>query len=140
MLLARTSAVVAMVDLDRFKRINDVCSHQIGDRVLVAVAALLQEAAAPGFAARLRGEEFLVVLADEDVAGALLRLEALRRTVAEQNWAPLTGDLPVTVSLGVATAAIHSDPSPALARADAALYAAKRGGRNRVSVAAAHCT
>ncbi|MEU4218139.1 GGDEF domain-containing protein, partial [Actinoplanes sp. NPDC026623] len=135
-LLARSPAVVAMVDLDRFKRINDVCSHQVGDRVLVAVAALLQEAAAPGFAARLGGEEFLVVLAGEDDAEALLRLEALRRTVAEQHWAPLTGELPVTVSLGVATAAIGSDPAPAPARADAALYAAKRGGRNLVSVAA----
>jgi diguanylate cyclase (GGDEF)-like protein len=136
-LLARTPAVVAMVDLDHFKRINDACSHQVGDRVLVAVAGLLRDAAAPGFAARLGGEEFLVVLTGLDDADAVRRLDTLRRTIAEQHWAPLTGELPVTVSLGAATAELGSDPSPALARADAALYAAKRGGRNRVSVAEA---
>nr|BFE70869.1 hypothetical protein GCM10020092_041700 [Actinoplanes digitatis] len=128
---------MAIADLDHFKRINDQCSHQIGDRVLVAVAGLLLEAAAaPGFAARLGGEEFLVVIAGPDDAGAALRLDELRRAVAEHDWAPLTGGLPVTVSLGVATAALGSDPSPVLARADRALYAAKHGGRNRVSVAA----
>ncbi|MFI7370285.1 diguanylate cyclase [Actinoplanes sp. NPDC049668] len=135
-LLSRTPAVVAIADLDHFKRINDQCSHQIGDRVLVAVAELLHAAtAAPGFAARLGGEEFLIVLAGPDDADLATRLEELRRAVAEHDWAPLTGDLPVTVSLGVASAALGSDPSPVLARADRALYAAKHGGRNRVSLA-----
>jgi len=128
--------VVAMVDLDHFKRINDVCSHEVGDRVLVAVADLLGESAAGGFAARLGGEEFLVVLTGLGRGDAVRRLDDLRHRIEEWQWAPLTGTLPVTVSVGVAVAGPGSTQSEILARADASLYAAKHGGRNRVVVAA----
>jgi diguanylate cyclase (GGDEF)-like protein len=128
--------VVAIVDVDHFKRINDTCSHQVGDQVLVAMAGLLAAAvpAGSGFAARSGGEEFVVVLAGLDLAAAVQHLEALRIAVATHSWRPLTGDLPVTVSIGAAATGPDNTQSELLARADERLYAAKRGGRNRVYV------
>jgi diguanylate cyclase (GGDEF)-like protein len=132
---------VALVDVDHFKRVNDSCSHEVGDRVLQAVAELLDGMAPPGtdgddvsFVARMGGEEFLLVLAGSDPAAAEAHLESVRRTVAAHPWAELTGDLPVTVSIGATSAAGLADPTPAdlLGRADRRLYEAKRAGRNRV--------
>lgn len=130
---------VALLDLDHFKRINDSRSHEVGDRVLRAVAELLQEQVrrgpAPGgsFAARLGGEEFLVVLTGTEPDAAVRRVDALRRAIGAHPWDDLTGDLPVTASIG--TAHGGSTPADALGRADAALYAAKRQGRDRVVAA-----
>jgi two-component system, cell cycle response regulator len=128
---------VALLDLDHFKRVNDTCSHAVGDEVLRAVAGLLQEQAAPGtgsLVARLGGEEFLLVLAGVDAETAARQLEQVRSAVAGHPWAPLTGDLPVTVSIGAASTADVPDRTTAqlLGRADARLYRAKRGGRDRV--------
>jgi len=138
----RTGAplVVAIVDVDHFKRINDTCSHQVGDQVLVAMgdllAAAVPAASGPGtgFAARSGGEEFVLVLAGLDPAAAVAHLEALRHAIATHPWRPLTGALPVTVSIGAAAAAADSSQTQLLARADERLYAAKRDGRNRVYV------
>ncbi len=128
---------VALLDLDHFKRVNDTCSHAVGDEVLRAVASLLQDTGAPGagsFAARLGGEEFLLVLPGVDAAAASRHLERVRRAVAGHPWAPLTQGLPVTVSIGAAGTAEVTDRTPAqlLGRADARLYRAKRAGRDRV--------
>jgi diguanylate cyclase (GGDEF)-like protein len=131
---------VAIVDLDHFKAINDTCSHEVGDQVLQQVSALLTVGAegigAPeqSFAARLGGEEFLLVLHDVDPASALPHLDALRRTVRSGPWDPLTGGQPVTVSIGVAGTDGTGHPTAAdvLGRADRNLYAAKRRGRDRV--------
>ena len=136
------AVTVALLDLDHFKRINDTCSHETGDRVLRAVAQLLVEtdpanadsAYAGSFVARLGGEEFLLVIAGLDPATAVRHLEEVRRTVAAQPWSELTGELPVTVSIGAASTDGLSSPTPSdmLARADARLYTAKRQGRDRV--------
>jgi two-component system, cell cycle response regulator len=131
---------VALVDLDHFKLVNDTCSHEVGDQVLQRIAALLTGAAeAPAtsvhsFAARMGGEEFLVVLDDVDPASAGDRLEDLRRTIRSAPWADLTGAQPVTVSIGVAGTGGSDDVVAAdvLAVADRHLYAAKRRGRDRV--------
>jgi diguanylate cyclase (GGDEF)-like protein len=129
---------VAILDLDHFKRVNDTCSHEVGDQVLVAVAGLLAAAAGEatgpgsGFAARLGGEEFLLVITDVAASEAVRRLETLRRTVAEHPWGPVTGTLAVTVSVGVAVAGAGSTRNALLERADACLYVAKRRGRNQV--------
>jgi two-component system, cell cycle response regulator len=125
---------IAIVDLDHFKRINDTLSHATGDTVLQQVALLLQEAAEQGgVAARLGGEEFLLIMPETAADEALRRAERLRRRVRGHAWAPLTGILPVTTSIGVATAATGGTGMAALlADADRRLYAAKRGGRNRV--------
>ena len=131
---------VAVLDLDHFKQINDRCSHEAGDRVLVQVAGLLADAvvaAGPAaFAARLGGEEFLLVVGGLGRAATLSFLERLRRCVAEHPWRPTTGELPVTISIGAAAVTADSTQPTLLARADAQLYEAKRAGRNRVRMAA----
>ncbi|MDR7277532.1 tetratricopeptide repeat-containing diguanylate cyclase [Catenuloplanes atrovinosus] len=128
---------VAIVDLDHFKRINDTLSHATGDTVLQQVARLLEEAAeAGGFAARLGGEEFVLVMPGTPAAAAVTRAERLRRRVRAHAWAPLTGVLPVTTSVGVATTADgHATMAALLAAADRHLYAAKHAGRDRVVAA-----
>ena len=128
--------VAAIIDLDHFKRINDSYSHEAGDRVLVDVARVLSAVGTEGtaFAARLGGEEFLVVLSGIDVAQAARHFEELRRTVQAHPWESIDGDLRVTVSIGVAAVRPDSTQASLLARADAALYTAKHQGRNRVRV------
>jgi two-component system, cell cycle response regulator len=136
------AVTVALLDLDHFKRINDTCSHEVGDQVLRMVGELLQAAVPTGdepadrgsFAARMGGEEFLLVLAGIDPRAAARRLDALRRAVGEHPWDPLTLGLPVTISVGATHARTGSPANPAelLSRADALLYRAKRRGRDRV--------
>ncbi|MBO1751819.1 diguanylate cyclase [Actinotalea sp. BY-33] len=132
--------VAALLDLDHFKRVNDTRSHQTGDEVLEVVARIFSatvtelvssSASTNAFAARMGGEEFLVVLTGLPPRDAQVHLERLRRRVAEHDWEPLTGDLPVTVSIGVAVAG-RDTQSTLLRRADDALYEAKRAGRNTV--------
>ncbi|GAA3162303.1 hypothetical protein GCM10010466_61570 [Planomonospora alba] len=132
-----SAVTVALVDLDHFKRINDTCSHDVGDQVLVAVAKMLDAVPDPactglGFAARMGGEEFLLVLDGISPAAAVARLESLRASIAARSWSPLTGDLPVTVSIGVTASQPHSTQAELIALADANLYTAKNKGRNRV--------
>jgi diguanylate cyclase (GGDEF)-like protein len=137
---AGTSLLLALVDLDHFKRINDERSHEVGDQVLIAVAELLATAVPvspirpAGFAARLGGEEFLLVITRTSPVVTVRRLERLRRLVATHPWGLLTGDLPVTVSIGVTAMRPGSTKADLLARADKYLYAAKHDGRNLVRV------
>jgi two-component system cell cycle response regulator len=134
------TVTVALLDLDHFKLVNDTRSHEIGDRVLCAVAVLLQEAASAAgagdgsFAARVGGEEFLLVMTGADPATAAKHLEDVRQAVRTHPWDELTGDLPVTVSIGATSTAGAPAATPAevLGRADAHLYLAKRRGRDRV--------
>jgi two-component system cell cycle response regulator len=133
---AGSPLVVALLDLDHFKRINDTFSHQAGDAVLSTVAGLLVQVplGATGFAARLGGEEFLLVLTDSSVPEAIMKLEDLRQRVAAHDWTAVTGDVPVTISIGVTAATAGSTVVGLLAHADSALYGAKAAGRNRVHV------
>jgi diguanylate cyclase (GGDEF)-like protein len=129
---------LAIVDLDHFKRVNDQLSHDVGDQVLVLVAKLLETelaAVAPdGFAARMGGEEFLLVLPGIPVLTATGRLDAIRRAIRSYDWVDVTHGLPVTVSIGVA--GLTEDPaagqSGLLSTADRNLYVAKHAGRDRV--------
>jgi diguanylate cyclase (GGDEF)-like protein len=130
---------VALLDLDYFKLVNDTCSHEVGDEVLRTVAEFLQDAETAhgggSFAARMGGEEFLLVLVGSGPAEAAGHLEDVRRTVADHSWAELTGAMAITVSIGAAsTAGCSGVPAPTvlLGRADAHLYRAKRQGRDRV--------
>ena len=128
---------VAMLDLDRFKQINDRFGHAIGDDVLVAMARLLRENTRSGdIGARVGGEEFLLVLPETDGERALETCERLRQCVAAYPWSTLADGLSVTLSIGLACAPPY-DAEELTARADAALYAAKIQGRNRVAVSAA---
>ncbi|GAB1642067.1 diguanylate cyclase [Krasilnikovia sp. MM14-A1259] len=138
LIAADPDVAVAIADVDHFKRINDTLSHETGDRVLVRIARLLESglaAIAPhGFVARIGGEEFLLVLPATPVPAAAEQLDVIRHAVGEYDWRDITGDLPVTISIGVAGVGESVPPSQsaALAAADRNLYAAKHAGRNRV--------
>jgi two-component system, cell cycle response regulator len=135
-LRAGRQLAIAFVDLDFFKRINDTCSHETGDEVLRRVAAVLDGAAnrvEGSFTARMGGEEFLVALPDHDAAAADRSLEQLRSAIERIEWDGLTHGLPVTVSIGCATApADGTERLLLLGTADRRLYLAKDRGRNRV--------
>jgi diguanylate cyclase (GGDEF)-like protein len=125
---------VALADLDHFKRVNDTLSHDVGDEVLRQLATLLETAARDGFAARMGGEEFLLVLPGLEPAHAFARCEQLRLDVADYPWHTLTGDVPVRISLGVvSTFGGHDTMSKLLSESDRRLYVSKRNGRNRVT-------
>lgn len=123
---------VAVLDIDHFKTINDLHGHAQGDQVLVALASMLKsQFSARGMAARYGGEEFVMLLPGADAEQARLQCEFVRQAV---SLLPI--GLPVTVSIGVAEIRRRDDtPEDAFRRADEALYAAKRGGRDRVEVA-----
>lgn len=126
-----------VLDLDHFKEINDTHGHDVGDRVLQHVAHLLnQSVRSSDYVFRLGGEEFLIVLVGTTLDHAATIAEELRKRIRER---PLVlGDgkpLQLSASMGVAGYDGHPDYEPLLARADQAMYAAKRNGRNRVEVA-----
>jgi len=129
-----------LFDVDHFKRINDTHGHATGDRVLVEIVlharAVMRSVDACG---RLGGEEFAVLLPDTGAAMALHAAERLRAGL-ELGSHPGAGGVgvPYTVSIGVATLAPGETIAAMLSRADAALYAAKAGGRNAVVAAASN--
>ena len=129
----------ALVDLDHFKRVNDTCSHEVGDEVLRALAVVLQRhagAVPDAYAARLGGEEFLLVLPATSLADGVAVAERLRAELAARDWRVLTGEVPVTASVGVAAAPVDALTRAGLLReADRRLYVAKAGGRDRVEPA-----
>jgi two-component system, cell cycle response regulator len=130
------SLAVVLVDLDRFKPINDEHGHDAGDRVLAAVAermgARLRQEDVLG---RWGGEEFLVLLPDTNAEGALHAAEDLRAAVGGSPVRWHGRPLRVTVSAGVAVRLPDEPPEQLVRRADEALYAAKAGGRDRVVLA-----
>lgn len=128
---------VAIVDLDHFKRVNDTYGHGVGDLVLKTFAEVLRlqlrASDAPG---RWGGEEFVVLLPDTDIEGAMVVLEKIRMAVGEERFPTPAHGLRVTMSAGVAQYD-GSDKSmeDLLHAADLALYQAKEAGRNRVRMA-----
>jgi diguanylate cyclase (GGDEF)-like protein len=137
---ASTPLCVVMVDVDHFKKFNDVYGHAAGDKVLVSVAATLQQRLRPtDLLCRFGGEEFVVILPGTPLAGGHIAAERLRKHVEKLSCVG-PGDVtlpPITVSLGVAQLAEDDSATSLLARADAALYRAKAEGRNRVVTGAA---
>ena len=124
-----------MLDLDHFKALNDRHGHQAGDEVLEALGAALRHGVrASDFAGRWGGEEFVVLLPDTDLEGALQAAETMR---ASFDGLKVPGVIAhVTASLGVATLPDHAADGPSLIRAaDRALYRAKAAGRNCVVAA-----
>ena len=127
---------VAIIDVDRFKDINDSFGHQIGDAVLTEVAKRFSDSVrSSDYLARYGGEEFVVLLPETQLDDAVSFGEKLRDAVASAP-VPIAGgrELPVTVSVGTAslTHTQFNAPEEMLAAADQALYRAKRNGRNRV--------
>lgn len=125
---------VALVDVDHFKRVNDQFGHATGDAVLRALANTLGGMLrATEHVGRYGGEEFLVVLADTTANGATVPLERLRAGVERMRVPTLPEGEKVTISIGAAERHRGEDLRTAIQRADASLYEAKRGGRNRVA-------
>lgn len=131
---------VLLIDIDYFKRFNDLLGHLRGDECLIAVAGTLKDnlRRSQDFVARYGGEEFAVVLPDCNDRAATQIAESLRGAIEALGIdAPFTDAGRLTVSIGIATLAMQDRPSPSahalLARADAALYRAKSAGRNQVA-------
>jgi diguanylate cyclase (GGDEF)-like protein len=137
----RTGAPLSMImlDVDHFKAVNDAYGHEAGDAVLRAVADRLRESLRvsdlPG---RVGGEEFAVLCPGTELAGGAELAERLRRAVAAMAVVVGGQTVRVTASFGVAECrqTLDTAPSACLSRADQALYAAKRSGRNRVCLEA----
>ena len=136
----RTGAGVGilLMDLDHFKEINDTAGHAVGDLVLRAVARALRRVVRDSdYAVRYGGEEFLVVLTNSTVDGAMRVAQALQSAVAELR-APTAAPTRVTASIGVAAFPDHGQElDDVVLAADQAMYQAKRDGRDRIAVAPA---
>jgi diguanylate cyclase (GGDEF)-like protein/PAS domain S-box-containing protein len=123
-----------MIDIDHFKKLNDMQGHVIGDAVLREIAGLLRDGVREtDTVARYGGEEFAVVMPDTHSDGALYKAETLRKKVQDTEFPGHDGPLHITVSIGVAAYGAGS-PDDLVEAADEALYRAKRSGRNAVVV------
>jgi diguanylate cyclase (GGDEF)-like protein len=127
---------LAMLDIDHFKNVNDTRGHLAGDAVLRAVATMINKTLRnTEFCGRYGGEEFLIVLAQTDIKGALIGAERVRTNIENIPFPNLGSDFKVTVSIGLSEYQIREDVDKIIARADEALYRAKKSGRNRVESA-----
>ena len=124
---------LAVVDVDRFKTINDTAGHPAGDAALRTVGELLVAGVRDtDEVCRWAGDEFVILLPETTAEQAERALERTRRKVATYDWASLGIDVPVTISVGIASAARGDDRRTLFAAADGVLYDAKRSGRDRV--------
>ncbi len=120
---------LVLLDLDNFKRVNDIHGHPVGDRVLHELGARLSaQARRSETVARIGGEEFAWILAETDGEDAFTAADQVRAAIAS---APFVDVGPLTVSAGVSTLTAGGTSERLIAEADAAMYEAKRGGRNR---------
>ena len=126
---------LAFLDLDRFKIINDMCGHAVGDRVLLDLAHLSQQQLrGRDVLARIGGDEFAVLLHECSLENARRVLEKLRQAVESYRYNHHDCDYGVGVSIGIATIdGSETDAAAIFRRADAACYAAKSGGRNAIA-------
>lgn len=128
----RQPVSLILVDIDHFKRINDTFGHQAGDSVLRELVEIIKaHIRSTEFLFRWGGEEFVVLAPSTGYRGAAVLAETLRSKVAQHAFASVGT---VTISLGVSEHYAAETPEAWFSRADSALYAAKNGGRNRVSV------
>lgn len=136
---AGTPLSLILIDVDHFKRYNDTFGHQAGDKCLVMVAQAIKASLRrpSDLAARYGGEEFAVILPETNSEGAIEVAERIRNTITSASLAQMTAiGSRITASLGVAEYDLDKSPATPqdlIAHADAALYAAKAGGRNRVA-------
>jgi diguanylate cyclase (GGDEF)-like protein len=124
---------VMICDVDDFKRVNDTCSHAVGDEVLRTIAGILrQHVRQSDVVARFGGEEFVVLFPATTLEQAAVAGEKVCRLVREYPWPTIHPGLAVTISAGVAAAEGHPTSETLIAAADGRLYEAKRRGKDRV--------
>jgi diguanylate cyclase (GGDEF)-like protein len=124
---------LAVLDLDHFKTVNDQYGHEVGDRVLVRVAALLLDGLRQDDAVvRTGGEEFVVLMPATGARAAAAVCERLRRAIADEPWERILPGVALTASVGLAAGEDGVDLDVLARLADERLYAAKRAGRDRV--------
>jgi diguanylate cyclase (GGDEF)-like protein len=130
-----TSVSVVMADIDNFTAINDSHGHQTGDAVLRSFAAGIErKVRETDLAARYGGEEFVVILSGASLVNAVRAAEQMRKSVSELEVKSKSGEeISFTASFGVAEFPTYGSAESLVAAADAALYQAKRGGKNRVA-------
>jgi diguanylate cyclase (GGDEF)-like protein len=130
----RRAICILMIDIDHFKRVNDLYGHAAGDEVIRQVGRIVSEAVrTTDKVARFGGEEFVVLLRETDLKGATIFADRIRQTVANTVFEPDGPCLRATISIGLAEAEFtDGDVDHTIERADRALYAAKSGGRNCV--------
>jgi len=138
---ARTGRDLSLliIDVDHFKAVNDTYGHDAGDFVIRTVAERLKRNTRDAdLACRMGGEEFLLIMPDTPLSGAYQIGERIRSRIASEPFIYRDGRIRVTASVGIATLEGENDtPEALLKRADNALYAAKRRGRNRIAATAA---
>ena len=127
---------VILIDVDRFKSVNDTFGHAVGDAVLRVVGAIVGQAVrASDFAARLGGDEFMLLIGPVEAGAAEARAHAIVASVASYPWDELAAGLQITISAGQA-AGVVGDVDAVTETADARLYQAKAAGRGRAVTAA----
>lgn len=132
-----SSCAMIVLDIDHFKKINDRYGHIIGDCALKAITQMVKSCKRDGdLLFRYGGEEFVVLMRDTDRDGALLLAERIREYIENQSCTCSGAELSMTVSMGVSVLTGNDSPVSLFARADQALYSAKRNGRNQVCLAA----
>ena len=131
-----TPAALLMIDVDHFKKVNDIHGHELGDSALTSLAGILETSArGTDLAARFGGEEFVVLLAGTNSVGAAETAERIREAASRILIPSPQGALTFTVSIGVTEfCADDTGWTIAMRRADQALYEAKSAGRNRVTI------
>lgn len=124
-----------LIDVDRFKQLNDQHGHPAGDAALRWLAKKVRQTIREGeLAARYGGEEFAVILPAVETAEAAILAERLREAISAEPLVHGDKTIHLTASIGLATSLVHDNPSSITVRADHALYAAKQNGRNRTYI------
>ena len=122
-----------MLDIDHFKKINDTYGHLAGDFVLKEIAKIIKDSIRKSdICGRFGGEEFVIVLPNTKLSGAMKLAERIRETIQNHTFDFNGKKINVTVSIGITSVGVNDSYESLISRADEALYEAKEKGRNRI--------